>query len=260
MRILEYCIPSASPEIQVQIITLRQAFSQDTSKPFELKPSLGLRSPTETKPSPSFDHNQYHIPPIHVAPTWSHLQEDASSHTISPASEYGHPLDRQAHANSTVPFQQPSFNTLTHTPYGSVSTHQVSSGPNTAYSFEHPIGHENTTPTWDPSIMFNQWNTAFGQPQAAPPLLHDQPVQPPTVQMIPQQYTAAPQPIVSPLHHLAASSMPSLQQVGSEMPTVTPVMWQEAFTNAYVSGQGYKRYREESLEPNPFHQYHKRRG
>jgi hypothetical protein len=45
MRVLEQCTSSTTPEIQQQIHALREAFSRDTSKPFELKLTLGMHSP-----------------------------------------------------------------------------------------------------------------------------------------------------------------------------------------------------------------------
>ena len=46
MRILEACTPSwPMPEMHQQVNTLRQAFSADTSKPFELKSSFPFGSP-----------------------------------------------------------------------------------------------------------------------------------------------------------------------------------------------------------------------
>jgi len=59
---------------------------------------------------------------------------------------------------------------------------------------------------------------------------------------------------------MPSSAHPTVPDPIPSMPTVTPVMWQDAFTNAYVSGHGNKRYREESLDHIPYDQYSKRRG
>jgi hypothetical protein len=46
MRILETCGPSfPMPEMQAQVNSLRQAFSADITKPFEMKPSFPFGSP-----------------------------------------------------------------------------------------------------------------------------------------------------------------------------------------------------------------------
>jgi len=54
MRILEECAPSwPMPDVQDQINALREAFSADTSKPFQLKASFPLGSPATQPGNPS---------------------------------------------------------------------------------------------------------------------------------------------------------------------------------------------------------------
>jgi hypothetical protein len=54
MRILEQCTPHwQMPEVHAQINALREAFSVDTSQPFELKPSFPFGSPTPSQQQPS---------------------------------------------------------------------------------------------------------------------------------------------------------------------------------------------------------------
>ena len=56
MRILEECIPHwPLPEVQAQVNSLREAFSIDTSKPFDLKPSFPFGSPSMRDTSPIND-------------------------------------------------------------------------------------------------------------------------------------------------------------------------------------------------------------
>lgn len=46
MRLLEVCVPEwPMPDLQPQITALREAFSVDISKPFELKPTIPYGSP-----------------------------------------------------------------------------------------------------------------------------------------------------------------------------------------------------------------------
>ena len=54
MRILEHCTAAwPMPEMQTQIDALREAFSVDTSRPFELRPGFPHGSPGGTlRPSP----------------------------------------------------------------------------------------------------------------------------------------------------------------------------------------------------------------
>lgn len=56
MRILEECIPHwPLPEVQAQVNSLREAFSADITKPFDLKPSFPLGSPSVRNASPIND-------------------------------------------------------------------------------------------------------------------------------------------------------------------------------------------------------------
>jgi hypothetical protein len=71
MRILEECIPHwPLPEVQAQVNSLREAFSADISKPFELKPSFPYGSPTAQTASPidgAYTQQQHIIPRPPVA-------------------------------------------------------------------------------------------------------------------------------------------------------------------------------------------------
>lgn len=63
MRILERCTSAwPVPEMQSQIESLREAFSADTSRPFELKRSFPFGSPISAglQPSPPLDANTHH--------------------------------------------------------------------------------------------------------------------------------------------------------------------------------------------------------
>lgn len=56
MRILEQCIPHwPLPEVQAQVNSLREAFSADITKPFDLKPSFPYGSPSSQNASPLAD-------------------------------------------------------------------------------------------------------------------------------------------------------------------------------------------------------------
>ena len=264
MRILEHCTASASPEVQVQINALREAFSQDVNKPFELKPSLGLRSPSlETNPTPPATQSSHHGLPISGANSWTHLQDAATSKTLSPSREYG-----QSYEN--MPTQHPmlsnksSFSVTSQAGYVPAGVQHVTSAPQQGYALEPVISNEQHTPVWDPSGIFQQWNTAFGVQAQTPP--QPPPVQIPRVQPTsapvmqhPQQSPVGGQPLF-PSQHIPSSAGSVIPEPMPHMPTVTPVMWQDAFSNAYASGHGHKRYREEPLEQGHYDQYAKRRG
>lgn len=78
MRILETCAPSfPMPEMQQQVNNLRQAFSADVSKAFELKPSFPFGSPqVAPQSSPLSNHGSYRPRhPSHPSP----LEQPAQS-------------------------------------------------------------------------------------------------------------------------------------------------------------------------------------
>ena len=244
MRVLERCIPSASPEVKVQIDALRQAFSNDTTKEFELKPDLGLRSPSvESKPTPpALQHPQPVTQnlPMPASQAWQQIPETMSSKTISPSSEYG-PGYAQPSVQPVMPFNSASsFPVSNHSAFAGLP--QISTAPQTGYPLEPVISNEQQTPVWDPSGIFREWNTAFGPPAQAQQTPPGQSMQQPVM----QSPTTA--------QHMYSQQMPAANM----MPTVTPVMWQNAFTDAYVSGHGHKRHRDDGMDG--YGGYQKRRG
>ena len=266
MRILEQCAPSASPEVQVQISSLREAFSQDTSKTFELKQNLGLRSPSiEHQLTPPGGQQTLHGAIAQQPSPWAHLQDASSSKTLSPSSEYTPPYEPTP-SQATMPFNtSSSFSVPTQAAYAPPNIQQVTSAPPPpGYALEPVLSNEQQTPVWDPSGIFQQWNTAFGAQAPAPPqqpVLPDPRMHPTSAPMLPTPQVSPPaQPPMYSSQQIPSSAHPVVPDPIPSMPTVTPVMWQDAFTNAYVSGHGHKRYREESLDHMPYDQYSKRRG
>ena len=264
MRILEHCISSATPEVQLQINALREAFSQDTNKPFELKQALGLRSPSvESQATPPDAERSNYSAPVQGANAWSHMSDPIASKTLSPASEYAPPFDPMATQHPML-FNRSGLPLPNEAAYAPTSVQQVTSAPQQGYTLEPVISNEQHAPVWDPSGIFQQWNTAFGvqaqtPPQQAP--IQNQRVAPTSAPVMQQpQHTAATQQTMYASHHTASSASSVMPASFPAVPTVTPVMWQDAFTNAYVSGHGHKRYRDEGLEQMPYDQYPKRRG
>ena len=265
MRILEQCATSASPEVQVQISSLREAFSQDISRAFELKQNLGLRSPSmEHQLTPPGGQAALHGAIAQQPPTWAHLQDASSSKTLSPSSEYTPPYEPTP-TSATLPFNtSSSYPVPTQAAYAPPSIQQVTTAPTQGYALEPAISNEQQTPVWDPSGIFQQWNTAFGAQAPAPPqqpVLPDPRMHPTSAPVLPTPQVSPPaHPPVYPAQQMPPSAHPTVPDPIPSMPTVTPVMWQDAFTNAYVSGHGNKRYREENLDHIPYDHYSKRRG
>lgn len=267
MRVLEHCLPSSTAEMRVQINALREAFSADTTQPFELKPTLGLRSPTMEDHSTPESSNSAptSVPTTLPNQTWSNM-DAASSKTMTPATEYGPPFDNMAGHGMTGRPSLPHNGSYGHSAYSGQSIPQVTSASQIGYALEPVISGEQQTPVWDPSGIFNQWNTAFGGAQA-PPSQPSPPdprrMQPTSAPMMPNQSPINTQQIygtqqfpVNPNSVVPDATPPVMQ------PTVTPVMWQDAFTSAYVSGHGQKRYREASVDHTAYGHYsnNKRRG
>lgn len=270
MRVLEQCTSSTQPEVQQQINALREAFSRDTSKPFELKHTLGMHSPVmdqhvmntavPTQPSQQ--------PVLNSTPTgqgWPLLNNDVSPKTANPASDYMQSFDAATGSASMPGASAVAFNTssfdLPSTTYPAQNFSHVTS---TAYQQPYPLervssNEQQTPPVWDPSGIFSQWNNAFGpQPpqQPSPPAAQYTPSTSASMlrqPMLQQPVSAGMQASFyqpptaggvrpTPQH----TTMPGGAFPG--MPAVTPNMWQDAFTSAYVSGHGQKRYRDDSVD------------
>lgn len=266
MRVLEQCIPNASIEMQKEIQNLREAFSQDTSQPFQLKRSLGLRSPSmESEPRSRAASSDPASAIVQSTGVWAHLQDAESSKTLSPASEYSQPF-ADIHHHPPAPLRTSSFDLQMQSGYPPTNLQRVTSAPQSTYELQPVVSNEQSPPVWDPSGIFNQWNTAFGAAQVAaaaaqqPTSIPDPRAQVASAHLIQQpqalsgqQTLYSSQQMSSPANSVVPETMPSI-------PTVTPVMWQNAFTNAYVSGHGHKRYRDESFDTHLYDQYQKRRG
>ena len=161
-----------------------------------------------------------------------------------------------------------SYPMLAQADYNSTNLHRVTSAPQQSYALTPVVSNEQTSPVWDPSGIFNQWHTAFGgqsQPSPSQPT-RQSPVDyrslPTSAPMIPQQQPTSGQ---YPLYSAPQLQVPqprttaALPEQVPSMPTVTPNMWHDAFTNAYVSGYGNKRNREESVDMSAYNPYQRRR-
>ena len=166
MRVVEHCLPYSSPEMQAQINALREAFSVDTSKPFELKPTLGLRSPAmESHPTPPSTNSGPTSGPLFNTPGWTNGQDPGVSRTMTPSSEFGHGFDGVA-PNANQPDLTYGANTydMTMPPRSNFPVQNLSlvTSTPTNYALDVNGPHDRASPVWDPSGIFNSWNTAFG--------------------------------------------------------------------------------------------------
>jgi len=167
MRILESCIPAwPMADMQAQIQSLREAFSRNTDRAFELKPSFPYGSPVaRLQPSPPIDtyseqqirsqttheqtsHLRYHSTPI-TPPISTGNSKDGSLDTA--------PLPlMQHHFSSSMPSSHIADENLTWNPTR-IFEYAVKFPP---LKLAPPV----VRPTADPSR--SQWTTAFGTPSS----------------------------------------------------------------------------------------------
>merc|ERR1712230_111666 len=211
--------------MQAQINALREAFSNDTSKPFELKPSLGLRSPSmENQATPPGLRNNSASAQSQRAASWAQLPGTTSSKAISPSSEYPPHIDQVV----TQSMQTPS--TMAYP----TTTYQMAPNSFNTGSMPHV--------------------TAVPQPQVGGPRMPNA-----SASGMHSQYSPTNQQTMYGTQQVPNSGAAAIPETTPPIPTVTPLMWQDAFTTAYVSGHGNKRYRDDGMDPNSYNQY-KRRG
>ncbi|KAJ5628351.1 hypothetical protein N7490_010579 [Penicillium lividum] len=180
MRILERCSTAwPMPETQAQIDSLRLAFSADTSRAFELKPSFPYGSPSESyQPSPPMD--------AHYHPHLSHVQSRVGFNT--------HPI--------TPPISAGAEDSKSDTSSQLQSLGMVPHQPPATHSLDQPLVDENS---WDPSRIIHQWDMAFSVNSStvstnSPPMPMSNPAQqpmsnmgspsPPTQSVSPPQFQA----------------------------------------------------------------------
>ncbi|KAI9802183.1 MAG: hypothetical protein M1825_002903 [Sarcosagium campestre] len=230
MRILEQCTSAfPMPEMQAQIEPLREAFSADTSKPFVLKQSFPYSSPRSAA---------VRLP----AATNGHLGTSSTRHS---SMENIRPVlyDAGAHHHRqapTPPVSAADFDS------GLQSdeiqpTRLIANGVRRASYHHHPpvsTIQQSNDASWNPSRIFDQWNTAFGTPQSAQAA-----VSVPTKVAVPLiEGTQG----LSQVQDSLACSLPQVTQASprsvsysaaSIAPTfVSPSMWQSSVAAVYEGG------------------------
>lgn len=200
---------------------------------------------------------------------WPLPNSDISPKTANPASDYMQTFNA-ATAGASMPgasavaFNTSSFDLPSSTAYPTQNfSHVTSNAYQQPYSLERvPSNEHHSPPVWDPSGIFSQWNNAFGpQPnpqQPSPPAAHYTPTSSSSASMLrqpmPQQPVSAGMQasFYQPPAAAAVRAPPQLTPMPGSgfpgIPTVTPNMWQDAFTSAYVSGHGQKRFRDDSVD------------
>lgn len=212
MRIMEKVMEVwTTPELRQQVEAVREAFSADTRKPFQLKPTFPYGSPHPSNHSSPPQAPQGYRPAVdRVGPKDPLLDAAQSAPNVSFP---GYPI--------TPPVSSGAADSKSDSPIGQPNMVMISQGG------QVPALHQNMPlpeqPAWNPQRIFEQWNTSFGTLDTATAAARNGPLNfssPPgphegsnmqeyhgandslqqggPSQLSPQQYSAPPAPIISP--------------------------------------------------------------
>ncbi|OSS49817.1 hypothetical protein B5807_06060 [Epicoccum nigrum] len=208
MRVLEACAPSwPMPEMQAQVNSLRQAFSADTTKPFELKATFPFGSPqVAPQSSPLTNQSSYRSRhPSHPSPLEQPGQINYHAHPITPpisASDLGSKTDSPV-AQSLV---------------------MMASGQRAPQSSAGMQMQENVQ--WNPQRIFDQWNVAFGTNYDMRPQDSNSP----------NYQLSSVSPQQSGIQGTPGQLPPASSYAAANPSYVTPTMWQEVVASSFQPG------------------------
>ncbi|KZF26040.1 hypothetical protein L228DRAFT_264472 [Xylona heveae TC161] len=245
MRILEQCTTSwPMPDMRTQIDALRVAFSADVTKPFSLKPSFPYGSPTgpvATNPLPAGVPYSGH-PTANVHTTMAPSGQSYISHPITPpisTADVGHAGEGES----------PAVQSLVMMASGQRHPSQQTPITNAPMQMVEPVG-------WNPSRVFDQWNTAFGttSPNAAAPS-HSSPslsvsstsgIEYPTIpSVIPQAMGPSG---MSPTRQDQTAMVPPVNYAAAGPAFISPSQWQDSIASLYEAGYATKRRWDASVD------------
>ncbi|KAL7620628.1 hypothetical protein AAE478_009623 [Parahypoxylon ruwenzoriense] len=230
MRILEKTMHSwPLPEMLKQIDAVREAFSANIRKPFVLKPSFPYGSPHPSNHSSPPIANTFKPPMLQTSSLGPSMDPQAGQH--SHVSYANHPITPISTGSADSKSDSPSAQSLSlMNPGQSAHAPMLSSGM--------PLGDHST---WNPSRLFDQWNTTFGTQQ-----IQSQPtsVSPQSSSLSVPSSSGAPEVPTAQDIQIANASLPAVtqpmpQQQYSAPPVqafVTPAMWQESVASVYEGG------------------------
>jgi hypothetical protein len=180
MRILERCVAAwPMPETEAQINALRAAFSADVNKPFELRDSFPLGSPSDqSRPSPT-SQSSHERPP----PGLADLQHPTQQQGFPPPGQQVNQLRGQQPTPYLVtpPVSAYSSDSKPHSPLYAQSydleQHQgfVTLPTPGGGFFHHPQTAAPSEFKWNPTPIMDRFDTAFAIPPSAfaPPPPHN---------------------------------------------------------------------------------------
>ena len=262
MRILESCIHAwPMPDVQKQIESLREAFSKDVNKAFELKPTFPYGSPiSRLQPSPPVDH-PYHDPTLRSQTSVEQipLLQRYNSAPMTPPVSAGHDDSKDGSiAAASLAMLSTSQRQHSHTlpSSHSLTDENLEWNPNRIFEYgAKPLSVKSRVVRTPANPRRSQWNTAFGTPTStmSAPAGSSMTQHSPTMYTpssvgshdLPQLQEAMQQPFSLP------SNTPLLQQMQPPPPTsyaaapshpyISPSMWQETVASAYDLSGSLKR-------------------
>ncbi|KAI1209676.1 uncharacterized protein F4807DRAFT_467557 [Annulohypoxylon truncatum] len=227
MRILEKTMHSwPLPEMIKQIDAVREAFSADTRKPFVLKQSFPYGSPHPSNHSSPPTANTFKPPMLQTG-----SMDPMDPHAGQQVSYANHPITPISASSADNKSDSPSAQSLSlMTPGQSTQASTLAGGMS--------LGDHST---WNPSRLFDQWNTTFGTQQ-----IQSQPtsVAPHSSSLSVGSSSGAPEISPSQDIQLGSGSLPAVTQAMPHQQYtappmqafVTPAMWQESVASVYEGG------------------------
>ena len=140
MRILENCTSAwPSSEMQTQIDALREAFSADTSRPFQLKPTFPLGSPSSNgmQPSPPLDAS-LSLPRLNRHESYGQVHQiPYQTQPITPPVSAGFEIPKDTPLSSASMPMMPASQQQQHMPIqtSSVGTNQIEWNPTPIFEY-----------------------------------------------------------------------------------------------------------------------------
>ncbi|MCJ1242822.1 hypothetical protein MMC30_000017 [Trapelia coarctata] len=265
MRILESCIPAwPMADMQAQIHSLREAFSRNTNKVFELKPSFPYSSPVaRLQPSPpvdSYQEQKIRSQPTHEQTPHLHYHPTPITPPISTGGSKDGSLDTaplpmmQHHLPSSMPSSHIADENLAWDPtrifeYGAKPPPLKLLEPRVVRSNANPPRSQWTTAFGTPSSTMSASVSSLNQQSQSPtmytpsasgsdlPHLHDAMQQqqqpqfalPPNMMPVPQMQPPPPQQQQAPPYAAPGHSY------------VSPSMWQDTVASTYDPSGSLKR-------------------
>ncbi|KAH9894612.1 hypothetical protein F4778DRAFT_747670 [Xylariomycetidae sp. FL2044] len=229
MRILEKTMPSwPLPEMIKQIDAVREAFSADIRKPFVLKPSFPYGSPHPSNQSSPPRANTFKPPMLRTTSLDPGLESHGGQH--SQVSYANHPITPISAGSGDNKSDSPAIQSLS----------MMASGQSAHTPLPHSLPVAEHT-SWNPSRIFDQWNTTFGTPQLEPPPVS---VAPQSNSLNVTSSSGAPEVPTTQDIQIATGSLPAVSQplppqqytAPSVQTFVTPAMWQESVASVYEGG------------------------